>query len=651
MTFDHLLSPIHIGKVTVRNRVVFPPIDVALHREDRMVDQRYIDFLVDMVKDNGVGMLISEFTAVATDKLWIPASRIDKDEFIPGFQKMVDSVHKHGATIFLQIALMGGRAATGRAIAPSAIKSPLYPRIPEELSIEEVRGLVQKWREAAVRAKKCGFDGVEVHGGHDYLVGAFMSPHSNRRQDVYGGDFEGRMRFPDEIIRGIKQDCGSDFPVGVKFSAFEALENGITGPLSIDIAEHLEKQGADYLHVSSSTYMLAGTDYPDVPPLYVPEGPLVVLAEQIKKRVKVPVIAVAGISSPQVAEEIVARRRADLVGVGRAMFADPAWAAKVNARKSEEITPCIRCNVCHKRVVIDRAGEVVCTVNPGLLQNAPLRAPKSKRILVVGAGPAGLEAALTAAQRGHMVTLYEKAETFGGCVRLGCIPPFKRDLARLLDHYGRRLSKSSVRFVPGREMTVADAKSEKADEIIIAVGGRENVPPIPGVGQESVVKARDFYRSEALQGKSDQRAVVIGAGEVGCEIALFLSLLGRPVCLVDVFPRGKWFIDQHPTNRMVLLEQLAKNGVQFIDEAKDLRIDDGRTGSNGKVVRVERQGIELAISTQLIVLATGYLKEESLFRELGGAGSDPHIHAIGDCANPRNIHWAVHEGYKIGMRV
>jgi 2,4-dienoyl-CoA reductase-like NADH-dependent reductase (Old Yellow Enzyme family) len=230
MPLKHILTPINIGPVNIRNRIFFPPIDLALHREDRKVDQRYIDFLAALAQNNGVGMIISEFTAVANDQFWAPASRIDKDDFIPGFVKMVETVHQHGARIFMQLALLGGRAPSGRAIAPSAIQSPLYPGVPEELSTDEVRELVCKWREAAIRAKKIGFDGVEVHGGHTYLIGAFMSPHANRREDNYGCDFQGRMRFPTEIIQGIKEDCGKDYPVGVKFSAYEALPDGITGP-------------------------------------------------------------------------------------------------------------------------------------------------------------------------------------------------------------------------------------------------------------------------------------------------------------------------------------------------------------------------------------------------------------------------------------
>lgn len=642
---QHLLSPISIGKITARNRIVFPPIDVALHTEDRKVDQRYIDFLVNLAEDQGVGMIITEFTAVANDRFWAPASRIDKDEFVPGFRGLVDSVHRRGAVVFLQLALLGGRAPTGRAIAPSAIQSPLYPGVPEELSGEEVRNLVRKWRDAALRARSAGFDGVEVHGGHTYLIGAFMSPHANRREDEYGGDFRGRMRFPTEIIRGIKADCGEDYPVGVKFSAYEALPNGINAPLSVDIAEHLERAGADYLHVSSSTYMLGGTAHPDVPPLFVPEGPLVPFAEQIKKKVGVPVIAVAGITSPRKAEEIVAQGKADMVGVGRAMFADPHWASKVHAGREEEVTPCIRCNMCHKKIVIDRAGSVECTVNPSLLAGGTKPASTGRRVVVIGGGPAGLEAALTASERGHQVTLYEKSDQPGGNVRLGCIPPFKQDLRRLLEYYEKRLRESDVRFVPGHEFTPEQAKDGEADALVVAVGAPELVPDIPGIDREFVVTARRFYADGTLQGPGNTRAVVIGAGEVGCEIAWYLSMLGRPVCLVDVLPLGEWMADEHPTNRSILLEQLDRHGVQLLDDAGSIRVQSGPS------VELERAGIGYAIGTEHVILATGYRRDDTTVRNLENTAGGAEVYPIGDCADPRDIHWAIREGYETGMRV
>jgi 2,4-dienoyl-CoA reductase-like NADH-dependent reductase (Old Yellow Enzyme family) len=490
MEFKHLLSPVKIGSLTIRNRIVFPPIDLQLHDPAKAVDPRCVKFLSSLVRDNGVGLVISEFTAVADGDFWMPASRLDSDEFIPEFARLAEAVKSHGARFFMQLALLGGRAPKGRCIAPSAIESPLYPGVPEELSREEIKNLVQKWIEAALRAKQAGFDGVEVHGGHSYLIGEFMSPHANRRDDEYGYDFNGRMRFPTEIVRGIKDACGKEFPVGFKFSAYEALEDGIKGSLAIDMARRLEKTGVDYLHVSSSTYMLGGTKYPDVPPIYVPEGPLVEFAARIRKGVTVPVITVAGIVSPEFAERIVIEEKADLVALGRAMFADTEWASKVSRGKAVDVRPCIRCNFCHKKMIIDRAGSVECAVNPGLLRGGVTRATKERKVVVVGAGPAGLEAALQASERGHNVSLYEKETDIGGNLRIGAIPPFKKSQEDLLEHYRRRLMKSRVQFFPEQELSAKQIVEKEGDAVVIAVGSTAHMPDIPGIDQPGITRVR-----------------------------------------------------------------------------------------------------------------------------------------------------------------
>jgi 2,4-dienoyl-CoA reductase-like NADH-dependent reductase (Old Yellow Enzyme family)/thioredoxin reductase len=649
MPLKNLLSPVKIGTITVRNRIVFPPIDAALHTEGMTVDPRYIEFLSSLVEKNGVGLVITEFTAVADGRFWLPASRIDRDEFIPGFKDMVESVHSHGAKIFMQLAMLGGRAPTGRAIAPSAIESPLYPGIPEELKTDEIRWLVDKWVEGALRAQKAGFDGVEIHGGHTYLLGEFMSPHANLREDEYGSDFNGRMKLPVEIIGRIKIACGSDYPVGIKFSAFESLENGITGPLSVDIAKRLENAGADYLHVSSSTYMISGTRYPDVPPMFVPEGPLVGFAEEIKKHVSVPVITVAGIATPEFAEEIVAGGRADLVAVGRAMFADLHWASKIAEGREADIVHCIRCNVCHKHIVIDRAGSVKCTVNPGLLRGDAEPALKEKKVAVVGAGPAGLEAALRASERGQKFLLFEKSGSIGGNVKLGCIPSFKKDLLYLLERYEKQLNNSSVELVTGSEMTPSMIFEEKADAAVIAVGAEEIIPDIAGIGQPEVLTARDFYLRKSSHKKGKGRIGIIGAGSVGCELAWHLSLIGRKVYLIDILPLPEWLPDEHPTNRFILLENIESGNIDILDRAKVVEL-----GDRGKYIKLERDKVEYKIHLDEIVLAAGYRQSTGLgaeLRRIAGMEGPLEIFEIGDCVGARDIHWAIREGYDTGTSV
>lgn len=648
MSFENLLSPIKIGSLTIRNRMVFPPIDVALRDPVKAVHPQYVEFLSSLVKNNGVGLVISEFASIANGRFWAPASRFYSDEFIPEFEGFAKQIKSYGARFFMQLALLGGRAPKGRCIAPSAIESPLYPRMPEELSRQEIGDLVQKWIEAAVRAKKTGFDGVEVHGGHSYLIGEFMSPHANQRDDEYGYDFNGRMRFPTEIVKGIKDACGVDFPVGFKFSAFEALEDGIRGPLANDIARRLEKIGVDYLHVSSSTYMLGGTSYPDVPPVYVPEGPLTEFAARIKNGVEVPVITVAGIVSPEFAENVLVEGKSDLIAVGRAMFADTQWASKVSSGRASEVRPCIRCNFCHKKMIIDRAGSVECTVNPGLLRSPIGKASSKRKVVIVGSGPAGLEAALQASERGHDVALYERDSDLGGNLRIGAIPPFKKEHRDLLDYFRQRLKKSSIQFLPEHELNAKQIMEEETDAVVIAIGSNEYVPEIPGIHHAGVSLVRGFLQNGRLRQEGNGRVAVIGAGLVGCEMAWYLSLLGREVYLLDILPYDKWLADEHPTNRLILLENLNEGGVHVLDDAKVMEV------SAGFHMHVVRDNVEYKIGLDDVVVASGFQPNSRLaqeVRQLKGTNPSPEIHEIGDCAEVRDIHWAIREGYEVGTTI
>lgn len=642
MEFTNLFKPIKIGCVKVKNRIVFPPIDVALHHPEKAVDERYVDFLSRLAA-GGTGMIITEFTAVETEDFWVSASRIDSDSYITDYQYMTEKVHMAGAKIFMQLALLGGRAPTGRAIAPSAIESPLYPRIPEELEKREIKELVEKWIDAAIRAKKAGFDGVEIHGGHTYLIGAFMSPHANRRVDEYGYDFNGRMRFPEQIVRGIKDACGINFPVGFKFSAYEALENGIRGHLAVDIARHLEHAGVDYLHLSSSTYLLAGTRYPDVPPMYCKEGPLVNFAQLIKKKARVPVIVVAGITSPEFAESVISEGKADMVAVGRAMFADAQWSLKAKKCRPEDITPCIRCNVCHKTVVIDRAGSVVCTTNPELSHAPAEPVVVKKKIAVVGAGPAGIKAALTAAKRGHEVVLFEKSKRIGGNMNLAAYPQFKNTLYKYIKYLERRLDESSVVCHLNREVTVEQIEAEEIDTVIAATGSTPVIPDIPGLKDVPIFLPEDVFQEDHQEDEIGMRVAVIGAGRIGCELAWHLSLEGKKVYLIDILDAGKLLSEEHPTNRSILLEGLEESSVTLLDKSTISRVEKDH-------LRLVRDGNEISLMIDSITLAAGRRPARELADSLSSI-SHLKVYNIGDSTGVGDIYCSVRDGFQAGRDV
>ena len=362
--FPKLFSPIAVGPLEIANRVVLAPVDVGLHGPNGEVTERYIDFIVDRARGQ-TGLLITEFTTVTPEKRVITTSVWD-DRFIPGLARMAEAVHDAGSPIFMQIAALGGKSYV-EPFAPSAVDSPLYEQTPREMTVDEIKLMVERFIQGARRAKQAGFDGVEYHCAHSYLGGQFISPHTNRREDDYGGDFDGRMRFGAEVIAGIRQECGDDFPIGFKFSAHEHLHGGVNDhydegendKLHLRVAEFMEKAGVAYLHVATTSATLMRVKgfvectHPSVPPMYIKPNTLVDLAEEVKANgARVPVIATGGITDPADAEDIIASGRADMVALGRTLIADGHWARK--ARVGENIAPCIRCNFCHSFVVMDR---------------------------------------------------------------------------------------------------------------------------------------------------------------------------------------------------------------------------------------------------------------------------------------------------------
>jgi len=353
MNLEKLFSPIQIGKKRIKNRIVMAPMGTRFENVDGSISESLIDYFEARAKGE-VGLIISHFTMISKEQR-MHSPGIFSDRFIPSLNRLCERVQCYGARFILQIAHPGGKALpdiTGkRAVAPSSIHSPLYLEPPRELSKEEIELLIQEFIQAARRAKEAGCDGVEVHGAHTYLIGQFISPHTNRREDEYGGDFERRMRFPSKIVRGIKHLVGDNFIIGFKFSAHEHLEGGVDSELSQKIAKWMEKEGCHYIHVAATSSTIPGfleCDFPSVPSIYSPQGTLVKLAEEVKKVVDIPVIATGGITNPEYAEKVLSKGKADLIALGRALIADPEWV--VRTRKKERVKCCIRCNTCHKRL-------------------------------------------------------------------------------------------------------------------------------------------------------------------------------------------------------------------------------------------------------------------------------------------------------------
>ena len=464
--FQKLFSPVKIGRLEVKNRFVVPSMATNLAKEDGTVDQRLCAYWTARAK-GGFGLLMVEFTAIdPLGRVGLCHPGIWSDEFIPGMRELTQAVHVHGARIALQIAHTGRQTfpailAGAQPVSASPIPCPVDRAIPRQLSTEEIYQLVEKFGDAAVRAQDAGFDAVEIHGAHGYLIAQFMSSYSNKRIDEFGGSLDNRMRFPLAIIRRVRERLGAAFPLLFRMSGEEKVPGGRTIDESRLVARMVEEAGIDAIDVSVG--VSGAAPYIFAPPA-LPPGFLLQSAEQIKKSVSVPVIAVGRINHPLLAEDAIESGKADLIAWGRSSLADPELPNKIAAGRLEEIAPCISCSQgCIRNFPVPGKPlstlGVTCLVNPFCgyeteMQITPARQPK--KVVVVGGGPAGLEAAWVAAARGHRVTLYEKNKVAGGQYRIGAIPPFKQDIARALGYYLYMCEKHGVTLKMGTEATAGE---------------------------------------------------------------------------------------------------------------------------------------------------------------------------------------------------
>ncbi len=625
-----MYEPITLAGKKVRNRIVLAPMGTRSNLMDGTLTDRCSIYLEERAR-GGAGLIIPELTAVKEGYTWIPSMQIYSDRIIPALARLADSVHGFDSRIVMQLALHGGRAASAvthkPCLAPSAIESPLYKEIPHALTKDEILELVEDWRTAAIRTQRAGFDGVEVHGSHGYLLNEFISPATNRRTDEFGGSLENRLRFPRMVVEAIRESCGDRFIIGFKMSAFEVMDGGVSPEESVQIARLIEKMGVDYLHVSATSSTVPNhryTPYECVPTMYDEKNCLVPLAERIKNEVKVPVIAAAGIVEPADAEDILQAGKADMVAIGRAFLADAHWGLK--PQTGEQIRPCIGCMTCHKHTLAGT--NLVCTVNPGLLREfrdlTMPKAPVSRNVLIIGGGPAGMEAAIQASDQGHKVTLVEKGERLGGELIKASAPPFKYRTRMLLEYYRREISARPIEVRLGCALEADQLPQflarESFDVVVTAVGAKASIPPIPGVERETVYKAGDIFEGFDYS-RLGRSVVIIGAGKVGMEAAWLLADQGKQVHVVESMPEV--LPGDHPSIRATLLHQLEERCVKVTPGCKVTQILDG-------AVFVEKDGEELQLPADSVLLAVGYQADDSLYRAALNSSCVERVYEAGD---------------------
>jgi len=642
MKLEHLFSPVTINGMILKNRAVMPAMGTSYGNADGTVSDRLVAYLARRAK-GGTGLIITEVCAVDPRGKGFP-NEIGawSDAFIPGLSGLTEAIHREGGKIALQLHHAGRetfeQAAGGIPEAPSAIPSAVLGQPCEEMSRERIAAVIEAFARAAARAKKAGFDAVEIHGAHGYLLNQFLSPFSNQREDEYGGAEENRSRFVLETLSAVRKAVGPDFPVIIRISADELIRGGYDLAFVQRLAPRLVAAGVDAIHCSVGVFSTPGTM--SIASMDTEPGFNLFRARAVKEAVNVPVIGVGRINDPELAEKALAAGDADLISFGRQHLTDPDFIAKAAAGNFEEIRRCVACNQgCIERLSFDMKS-ATCTFNPSCgreYQGAPAPVAGTKRLWVIGAGPAGLSAALAAAGRGYAVEIFEREAKPGGQVRSASRPPHKEAYLDWVVWSVRQLDKQNVKIHYGREMTAERLKEGKPDTVILAAGAYPVTPAITGLDAPHVCDARDVLMEKT---KPAGPAVVIGAGYVGMETADFLIARGIEVTLVEMlssFPVGK-----HTAHGYWLHKRIKEAGGRIILGATVTRIEEGAV--------VYRQGDEeKTLSAALVVTAMGAKPDNAL----EGALQKLVIpyRTAGDAKSPRRLLEAIHEGDRAGREI
>lgn len=662
--FDALFSPVKIANVEIRNRIAMAPMSLEsiIPFENSYIDNRCKEYLIRRAK-GGVGLIILSCWRVENEiePMYHFHGNVLTKAALYSFVELNEILHSFDTKVFYQMTAGYGRVGNphppggGKPVSSSAMPAFWEPAITcRELTTKEVETIVQGFGYWAAELRKAGADGIELHGHEGYLFDQFSCAAWNMRTDKYGGDLEGRLTFAKEILHAIKETAGDDFAVVYRYGLKHYMKGFHRGAVpgeefeefgrdvheGLDMARILEREGFDALHVDAGSY---DSWYWPHPPNYMKHGCMADMAHQAKQVVDIPVIAVGRMDDPLTAAAVAKDGKADLVAIGRGLLADPEWPNKVKYGRIEEIRPCLGCHdACTGRLFNGKP--MCCAVNPTVareLHYAITPATEKKKVLVIGGGPAGMEAARVAALRGHAVSLYEQKDILGGHLPPGSVPEFKKDIRRLLAWYELQLDRHQISIYLCRRATLDTIEAESPDEIIIATGSKPFIPPIQGLEGSDWAHCIDVLNGKKALG---QHVAILGGGLVGCEIALWVDEQGYAATVIEKLPA---LMSAGPLiskeNKQMTIDLLAYQGIDVLLNTSIDHIE------NNQLHLIDNKNSISQMEYDTLVIAVGMRPDHGLYFDADK--KFPNVRRIGDCLKPRNIQGAIWDAYEVVRRL